>query len=101
MITQTTRNSSLGKPRRARRCLAFTLTGLVAVSTAVEATIATAQTPAKTMSPDGEPTQISDWAYAGLLWSNASLTKKAAFEGLRQTDNEELAERYRAIAIRS
>ncbi|WP_404308508.1 hypothetical protein [Neorhodopirellula lusitana] len=54
-----------------------------------------AQTPAV---PDGSASQISDWALAGIIWSDASLTKKLADSAAKETKSAEEASQYRQLS---
>ncbi|EMI22255.1 signal peptide protein, partial [Rhodopirellula maiorica SM1] len=51
--------------------------------------------------PDGSPNQISDWALAGVIWSDASLTQRLATEAAKQAETPEQAEELRTIARQS
>ncbi len=51
--------------------------------------------------PDGEAGLISDWALAGVIWSDASLTRKLASEALKRAESAEQIQQLQAIANRS
>ncbi|WP_345682834.1 hypothetical protein [Novipirellula caenicola] len=51
--------------------------------------------------PDGTPSRISDWALAGVIWSDASLTQRLAIEAAKQAETPEQAEELRKIARQS
>ncbi|WP_442506070.1 hypothetical protein SH528x_004892 [Novipirellula sp. SH528] len=51
--------------------------------------------------PDGTPSQISDWALAGVIWSDASLTQRLAVEAAKQAETQTQAEELRTIARQS
>ncbi|WP_182868020.1 hypothetical protein [Stieleria mannarensis] len=51
--------------------------------------------------PDGTVHAISDWAMAGLIWSDASLAKKLAAEAAQRSESPEDAQRYRSIVDQS
>lgn len=79
---------------------------LVALMTAVCCTpyaYAASPSPPQTSPPvaNAAPEQISDWALAGVVWSDASLTKKLATEALREQPPGEQAEALRAIVLQS
>lgn len=48
--------------------------------------------------PDGRPTAISDWALAGLVWSDACLAKQVATTAARQTVDEDRRAHYQKVA---
>ncbi len=54
--------------------------------------------PGKQSPPQGQVKQISDWALAGAVWSDASLTKKLATTAARQTESQEERAKLRKIA---
>ena len=62
-----------------------------------------ADEPSQTRSavPDGSPGQISDWALAGVIWSDASLTERLAIEAAKQAETPAQAETFKAIARQS
>ncbi len=64
------------------------------------ATIAVAQQP-KPSVPEGSLSQISDWALAGVIWSDASLTKKLATRAAQESETAERRSRYQALAQQS
>ncbi|QEF97620.1 hypothetical protein Mal15_16610 [Stieleria maiorica] len=51
--------------------------------------------------PDGTVNEISDWALAGLVWSDASLANKLAAEAAKRSDSPDDVQRYRSIADQS
>ncbi len=51
--------------------------------------------------PRGNPSQISDWALAGVIWSDASLTRRLAIEAARSTESSEQREEYQRVADKS
>lgn len=51
--------------------------------------------------PRGKPAAISDWALAGVVWSDACLLRKLATEAGTEAENEEMAASYAAIARRA
>ncbi|KAA5542580.1 hypothetical protein FYK55_13650 [Roseiconus nitratireducens] len=48
--------------------------------------------------PNGQPSQISDWALSGVLWSDASLVKKLAIQAARETEQESTRKSLRELA---
>ncbi|MGB7327303.1 MAG: hypothetical protein WBD31_20675 [Rubripirellula sp.] len=51
--------------------------------------------------PDGAAERISDWALAGVIWSDASLTKKLASEAAKHSESNEQKQQLQAIAKQS
>ncbi|MDV6029266.1 MAG: hypothetical protein F9B45_04010 [Phycisphaera sp. RhM] len=48
--------------------------------------------------PDGAVQEISDWALAGVIWSDASLAKKLAIEAAKRSESNEQKKQLQAIA---
>lgn len=61
---------------------------------------AVAQPPASPV-PEGSPSKISDWAIAGVVWSDASLTKKLAIQAAKESETAEQTARYERLAQKS
>jgi hypothetical protein len=53
---------------------------------------------ANKMLPSGKPSQISDWALAGIVWSDACLVRKMAVEAIENADSEQQRARYLRVA---
>ncbi|TWU08496.1 hypothetical protein [Stieleria varia] len=51
--------------------------------------------------PDGSAEKISDWALAGVIWSDASLTRKLAFEAAKRSESAPQRQKLQAIAKKS
>ncbi|WP_372895239.1 hypothetical protein [Stieleria sp.] len=51
--------------------------------------------------PDGAAQEISDWALAGVIWSDASLAKKLAIEAAKRSESNEQKKQLQAIAEQS
>ena len=51
--------------------------------------------------PRGQPTAISDWALAGVVWSDACLVRKLARQAAAAASDEELAAGHVAVAERA
>jgi len=79
--------------------IAFTLAAIVSLR-AQEPRPQTPPTAAPSV-PDGSANQISDWALAGVIWSDASLTKKLATEAARRSDSPEHIAKLELIADQS
>lgn len=51
----------------------------------------------KNRAPQGQSEQVSDWALAGIVWSDASLARKVAIEALRQNPSSDQQQRLEDI----
>ncbi len=47
--------------------------------------------------PDGSTSKISDWALSGVIWSDASLTKKLARQAAKEANSPEQAAQFKKI----
>ncbi|QDV40930.1 hypothetical protein Enr13x_07680 [Stieleria neptunia] len=72
----------------------------VAVIAGAALSTAAAQPPAASIH-DASPSKISDWALAGVVWSDASLTKKLADQAAKESDSEQQVTRYQKISGQS
>ncbi|TWU24826.1 hypothetical protein Pla52o_11160 [Novipirellula galeiformis] len=72
-------------------------TRLLALLSIAFAAIGSANAQDQSAVPDGSASQISDWALAGVIWSDASLTKKLARQAAEEADSPEQAEQFRKL----
>ena len=73
----------------------FWITAMTVTTATVEA-----QQP-ESQVPEGSPSKISDWALAGIIWSDASLTKKLATQAAQESDSADQAAMYERLAQKS
>ncbi len=72
-----------------------------AVTTSINAQDRTANAQDRTAIPDGSSTRISDWALAGVVWSDASLVERIATQAAKNSRTPEEAEQFRKLAHQS
>ncbi len=51
--------------------------------------------------PQGSPSRISDWALAGVIWSDASLARKLASQAAKEAESAEQATQFERVAKQS
>ncbi len=51
--------------------------------------------------PDGDPSRISDWALAGIIWSDASLAAKLTKEAAKNAESPEQIARFNRLSQQS